>query len=63
MPSLTTKEAAGRLGVSVRAVQALIKRGRLRAEQFGPVWAVDEQSVKDFTPQRAGRKRKSEGLG
>ena len=61
MPKLTTREAAARLGITPRAVLALIKRGRLRAEMFGEQWAVDADSVRDFTPQRAGRKRKDEG--
>ena len=58
MPSLTTAQAAARLGISIRAVQALINRGRLKASLFGRVWAVEEKSVEAFKPLKAGRKRK-----
>lgn len=57
MPKLTTREAAARLGVTPRAVLALIKRGRLKAEMFGEQWAVDADSVRDFKPMKAGRKK------
>ena len=44
---LTTKEAAERLGVSVRRVNALIAAGGLQAERFGRSWMVDERSVEE----------------
>lgn len=44
---LTTKEAAERLGVSVRRVNALIDSGDLQAERFGRSWMVDERSVEE----------------
>lgn len=42
---ITTKEAAEKLGISVRRVIALIQSGDLEAEKFGRSWIVDERSV------------------
>ena len=42
---LTTKEAAERLGVSVRRVNALIESGALAATRFGRAWMVEDRSV------------------
>lgn len=53
----TTKEAAERLGVSVRRVNALVNAGVLSAEKFGHSWMVDEASVEEYAsaPRKAGR--------
>lgn len=54
---LTTHEAAEMLGVSIRAVQALIKRGTLKAERFGQIWQLDEDDVQAMIDnRRKGRK-------
>lgn len=49
---ITTQEAADMLGVSIRAVQALIKRGTLKAERFGQVWQLDEDDVQEMIDRR-----------
>ena len=41
----TTKEAAQRLGISMRRVNALIASGDLEAQRFGRSWMLDERSV------------------
>ena len=45
--TLTTREAAELLGVSVLRVSQLCERGQLKARKFGQLWAVDRQSVLD----------------
>lgn len=59
---LTTKEAAQRLGVSVRRVSALIASGDLSARKFGNAWMVDEASVaaRETTAHVAGRPKMGE---
>jgi excisionase family DNA binding protein len=52
---LTTKEAAERLGVSVRRVNALIEAGQLPAEKFGPVHMIDEKDLKLVEDRKPGR--------
>lgn len=42
---LTTGEAAKRLGVGVRRVQALIANGDLRATKIGRDWLIDESDL------------------
>jgi excisionase family DNA binding protein len=49
---MTTREAAERLGVSVRAVQALIQRGRLKAEKIGRDWILLTRDVEDYALTR-----------
>lgn len=44
---LTITQAAERLGVRRERVWQLVKRGQLKAERFGSVWAVDEKSVQE----------------
>ncbi|MFR1638885.1 MAG: helix-turn-helix domain-containing protein [Eggerthellaceae bacterium] len=41
----TTKEAAQRLGISMRRVNALVASGDLEAQRFGRSWMLDERSV------------------
>ncbi|MEG0016910.1 MAG: DNA-binding protein [Gordonibacter sp.] len=41
----TTREAAEKLNVTIRRVNALIASGDLQAEKFGSAWMVDERSV------------------
>ena len=42
---ISTAEAARRLGVSIRRIQALVNSGQLGAEKVSGVWLVDEESV------------------
>lgn len=43
--SITVKEAADQLGVSVGRIHQLIKSGALAAEKLGKQWIIDDQSV------------------
>ena len=58
MASLSTTQAAARLGVSIRRVQALIKSGDLPAVKFGRDWQIKERDVTRFSPRPVGRPRK-----
>ena len=57
---ITTTEAADRLNVTMRRVQALIRQGKLRATKFGRDWQIDPLSVDELIlePREAGRPRK-----
>lgn len=59
---LTTAQAAERLGVSVRRVQALIAEGRIAAAKIGRDYVVSAKAVEKFKPEapgwKKGRKRK-----
>jgi excisionase family DNA binding protein len=50
-----TKEAAKRLNVSVRRVQALIAAGRLQAKKIGNSFAIDEDDLKFLNGRKNGR--------
>lgn len=52
---LTTKEVAGRLGVSVRRVHALIQAERLPAEKFGRDYMIKEEDLKPVQDRKPGR--------
>jgi excisionase family DNA binding protein len=54
---ITTKEAAEKLGVSVKRVQALIQAGRLPAARFGNSYAIDEKDLKLVRNRKPGRPR------
>jgi len=45
---VSVSEAAERLRVSVQRVHAIIGEGRLRAQQKGRMWLIDEESLEDF---------------
>lgn len=56
--TITTHEAAHRLGVSTQRLRQLIAAGDIRAERHGHVWAVDPVSANDYGRRRrptAGR--------
>lgn len=55
MKLLTTKEVAGRLGVSVRRVHALIQAERLPAEKFGRDYMIKEEDLKPVQDRKPGR--------
>lgn len=61
-PTCTTYQAAERLGVSVRRIQALITTGLLEANKIGRDWAIPEEEVERYKQQerQAGRPRKKE---
>lgn len=50
-----TKEAAARLHISVRRVQALIAAGRLPAEKIGNSFAIKESDLKLLNGRKNGR--------
>jgi excisionase family DNA binding protein len=60
---LTTKEAAARLGLSVRRVNALIQSGQLPAEKFANVHMIDERDLKLVSDRKPGRPSKSTKKG
>lgn len=52
---ISTKEAAARLKISVRRVQALIASGRLPAEKIGNSFAIKESDLKSVNDRKNGR--------
>lgn len=42
---LTTSEAARLSGYHVERIRELIREGKINARKFGPVWAVNRQSL------------------
>lgn len=55
MALITTAQAAGQLGVSVRRVQALIKARRLPAEKVGRDWLINEFNLERVAERKPGR--------
>ncbi len=55
METLTTKEVAERLGVTVPRVHALIRTGRLPAEKRGRDVFIKESDLKLVQDRKAGR--------
>jgi excisionase family DNA binding protein len=55
MSLLTTNEVAGRLGVTVKRVQAMIRDGRLPAEKLGRDYVIKEQDLKLVADRKPGR--------
>lgn len=60
MTQLTTAEAAERLAVTVRRVQAMIKAGRLPAEKRGRDYLIEESALALVADRRPGRPKKPE---
>lgn len=58
MKTLTTKEAAEQLGVSVRRVNDLVTSGRLPAARFGRAYMIKESDLKLVDNRQPGRPRK-----
>ena len=52
---LTTRDAAERLGVTVRRVQALIKAGRLPATRIGRDWLIAPDALAAVAERKPGR--------
>jgi excisionase family DNA binding protein len=55
MAVITTKEAAARLGISAKRVQALVKAGRLPAKLFGGVYMIEAADLKLVKNRKTGR--------
>jgi excisionase family DNA binding protein len=58
---ISSKEAAEKLGLSLRRVQALITSGKLPAQKIGNSYVVNEKDlelVKERTPGRPKAKNK-----
>jgi excisionase family DNA binding protein len=62
---LSTKEAAEKLGVTVRAVQLAIQDGRLEAKKIGRDYMIYESALSRIVKKPAGRppKAKSAEMG
>jgi excisionase family DNA binding protein len=58
MEFLTTKQAAERLGITPRRVQALIEAGRLPASKFGRDYMIKEDDLKLVENRKVGRPKK-----
>jgi excisionase family DNA binding protein len=58
MDFLTTKQAAERLGITPRRVQALIEAGRLPAQKFGRDYMIQEKDLKLVAERKVGRPKK-----
>lgn len=58
MATLTTKQAAERLGVNQSRVRQLILAGHLRARKVGRDWMIDERSLAKIDDRKVGRPRK-----
>jgi len=56
---LTTAQAAGRLGVSVRRVLALIAAGRLAATRYGSAWLIAPAALAAVATRKPGRPPRS----
>ena len=60
MDYLTTKQAAERLGITPRRVQALIEAERLPAQKFGRDYMIKEKDLKLVEDRKVGRPRKAD---
>jgi excisionase family DNA binding protein len=56
---ISSKEAAEKLGLSLRRVQALITAGRLPAQKIGNSYVVDEKDLELVKERKAGRPTKT----
>jgi excisionase family DNA binding protein len=55
---ISSKEAADRLGLSVRRVQALIKSGKLPGQKFGTAYMINEKDLALVKDRKPGRPKK-----
>ena len=60
MNLLTTNEAAEKLGVSVRRVQALITNGALPASKLGRDYVIKESDLELVKDRKPGRPLKTQ---
>ncbi len=56
---LTTAQAAGRLGLTVRAIQKMIEAGRLEARKVGRDYLIDPSALENIPRQAPGRPPKA----
>jgi excisionase family DNA binding protein len=59
MKLISTKDAAEKLGVSVRRVQAMITSGRLPAEKIGRDHLIRESDLKLVADRKPGRPKRT----
>ena len=59
MGTISSKDVAARLKISVRRVQELIKTGRLPATMIGGVYLIEETSLALVRNRKPGRPRKT----
>lgn len=55
---ISSKEAAAKLGLSLRRVQALITDGRLPAQKIGNSYVVNEKDLELVRERTPGRPKK-----
>jgi excisionase family DNA binding protein len=58
MATISSKDVAARLKISVRRVQELIKTGRLPATMIGGVYLIEETNLALVRNRKPGRPRK-----
>ena len=58
MKLISTKDAAHKLGVSVRRVQAMIAQGRLRAQKIGRDYLISESDLASVLERKPGRPKR-----
>jgi excisionase family DNA binding protein len=58
MATLTTAQAAARLGVNASRVRQMILAGQLKARKQGRDWLIDERSLGAVAGRKVGRPRK-----
>jgi|GEM_PF-2147129 len=63
MNTLTTSEAAERLGVTRWRVNALIKSGRLKAQKKGQIYLIEERDLAAVSERKPGRPAKAAKKG
>ncbi len=56
-----TKEAAEKLGLSIRRVQALITKNQLKAQKFGRDYMIRESALTSIKAGVVGRPKKTKG--
>jgi excisionase family DNA binding protein len=55
---ISTKEAADRLGLSVRRVQAMVKAGKLPGQKFGNAYMINEENLALVEDRKPGRPKR-----
>jgi DNA binding domain, excisionase family len=60
MGTISSKDAAARLKISVRRVQELIRNQRLPAKMIGGVYLIEEEDLALVKNRKAGRPRTRE---
>jgi len=60
---LTTAEVAGKLGLTVRAIQKMIESGRLTAQKVGRDYLIAPTALENIPKQAAGRPPKAKPNG